>query len=94
MTDPTALISAEVEHLGLKPLASDPASSLRADLHLDGAHIAHLAMMIEDALDCRFMDEVVQGWASVADVLATVAKVRAERSRALDGLMALDGDLV
>lgn len=53
-----------------------------------------LATDLEHALDYEFPEAELAGWHQVADVLATVAKVRADRLRGLDGLIAMDGDLV
>ena len=67
-----ALISAEVDLPDLKQLVRNPATTL-AELRVDGVARTHLAMEMEDAFNICLPDDVVQGWDTVADVMAAMA---------------------
>lgn len=84
-----AEIAAQIEHPDAKPLAQDPTSFLRDDLGLYQVHIVAMAMGIEDALDCVLLDDVVHGWRTVADVIAS-----ARRAVALKTLGEIDGEVL
>lgn len=65
------LIRAHVGHPDLARLVDEPTTTL-AGLRVNAFARIGLAMDIEDALGVTIMDDTMQGWNSVADVLRSV----------------------